>query len=253
MEDVSPDEPTIALRFNNASFSYGGRAPALTGVRGSLAAGEALALVGPNGSGKSTLLKGILGLVRASSGSVEVLGTTPVEARSQVGYLPQSSEIDPGFPITVRQVVAMGRFRAADRRPFGWLRGLSRADRAAAADALARVGLEQLGSRRFGELSGGQRQRVLLARALAADPRILLLDEPFNGLDEASRESLVSTLRQLRGQGVAIVVSTHDVSLARDVCDQVFIAAGRQIAFGPIADTLTMANLELAYSGARSA
>ena len=227
--DARATGPVLVAR--GAAFSYGAH-PALGGVDLTLEPGTATALIGPNGAGKSTLLKGILGLVRLTAGELHAPSVTG-RARS-IGYLPQSGQVDPDFPITARQVVMLGR-----SRQLPWYRWPNRADRAAVAAALETVGLQDRARRRFGDLSGGQRQRVLLARAIVSEPRLLLLDEPFNGLDAENREALLATLGRLRAAGVALLVSTHDLVLARAVCDRVLaLADGRVVAHGPLAEVL---------------
>ena len=230
----------LALRVSEASFGYSST-PALTGIDFTLPAGEAIALIGPNGSGKSTLLKGILGLIQRTAGSVEVLGHVSAPAGS-VGYVPQTDELDPEFPVSLEQVVMMGRYRQ-----LGWLRLPGRGDRRAVAAALDTVGLAHLAKTRFGELSGGQQQRGLLARAVAAGPRLLLLDEPFNGLDQQNRDALVDTVARLKADGVAVLVSTHDLELARAVCESVLLLNGRQVAFGPRDKVLTLDNVQRTF------
>jgi len=230
----------LALRVAGASFAYAQR-DALTGIDFDLHAGEAVALIGPNGSGKSTLLKGILGLIQQTSGTVEVLGQTTAPAGS-VGYVPQTDELDPEFPVNLEQVVMMGRYRE-----LGWLRLPGKKDRRAVAAALETVGLGHLAKTRFGELSGGQQQRGLLARAVAAGPRLLLLDEPFNGLDQSNREALVGTVERLKADGVAVLVSTHDLELARAVCERVLLLNGSQVAFGPRESVLTLDNVQRTF------
>lgn len=236
---MRPNAP-VALRVAGASFAYG-QAPALTDMDFQVRAGEAVALIGPNGSGKSTLLKGILGLIRRVGGTVEVLGESPAPAGS-VGYVPQTDQLDPQFPITLEQVVLMGRYRS-----LGWLRLPGKRDRGAVAQALETVGLADRAKTRFGELSGGQQQRGLLARAVASGPRLLLLDEPFNGLDQANRDALIETVRRLKADGVAVLVSTHDLELARAVCDSVLLLNGTQVAFGPRDEVLTLENVQAAF------
>lgn len=204
-----------ALRFAGVSVGYEGR-PVLTHVDLDLRAGQRLALVGPNGAGKSTLIKSVLGLVPVLAGTAQVLGDTPAAARGRAGYVPQTDTLDADFPVSVRQVVMMGRYRR-----IGWWRPARAADRAAVAGALDRVGLAGRAGHRFGMLSGGQRQRVLLARAIAAEPRLLLLDEPFNGVDEASQEAITRVLRELSAAGTALVLSTHDRGVARELADLV--------------------------------
>lgn len=233
-----------ALVFDQVSVAYG-RTAALERVDGVVRAGEIVALVGPNGAGKSTLIKAVLGLVPVVSGSITVLGRRPTEARRQMAYVPQADTLDPEFPLTVAQVVLMGRYRR-----IGWLRPPGRADRAAATEALAAVGLADRAGDRFGLLSGGQRQRVLLARAIAAQPAILVLDEPFNGVDAVSQEALLGAVRTLAAQGTAVVASTHDLALAQVSCDSVCLLNRHQFGFGRPADVLTPQALRAAYGGA---
>lgn len=230
------------LEATNAAFSYDG-SPALDHVSFTADAGQAVALIGPNGSGKSTLLKGILGLLPLADGSLKVFGTSRRPGVTEgIGYLPQQETTEPNFPISLRQVVMMGRYRR-----IGWWRFPRAVDRAAVAEALEMTGLTARAKARFGSLSGGQQQRGLLARALAAKPRLLLLDEPFNGLDQPNRAALLQTLRELKLRGVTILVTTHDLDLAREVCDAVLLLSGTQVAFGPTAEALTLANLQAAF------
>ena len=222
-----------ALTITGGAFSYGST-PALTEVNITVKPGEAMALIGPNGSGKSTLLKGVLGLIPLLEGSMGF-----GKSAESIGYLPQTEHIDPEFPVTLKQVVMMGRYRKMGLFSFP-----TSTDRAAVRKAIANVGLTNVANKRFGSLSGGQQQRGFLARALASEPGLLLLDEPFNGLDQPNRDALMQTLRQLKAAGVAIIVTTHDLELAREVCDIVLFVNGRQIAFGPKDDVLTLANLQ---------
>ncbi len=232
-----------ALVIRHAAMAYG-RAPVLEGVDGVVDPGESVALIGPNGAGKSTLLKAILGLVPVVGGSITVLGGPPAAARREVAYVPQADTLDADFPVTAGQVVLMGRYPRV-----GWVRWPRRADRRAAAAALEEVGLADHARERFGVLSGGQRQRVLLARAIAQQARLLLLDEPFNGIDATSEELLLAALRRLRADGAAVVVSTHDLALAHLFCDEVCLLNRHQFAFGPVATTLTPELLRATYGG----
>jgi manganese/iron transport system ATP-binding protein len=233
----------IALRFEHASLAYG-RSTVVEDVDGTVHSGQAVALIGPNGAGKTTLLRSVLGLVDVVGGRVEVLGRTPARARRDVAYVPQVDTLDAQFPVSVGQVVLMGRYR-----DVGWLRRPGTADRDIAADALAQVGLAERTGDRFGMLSGGQRQRVLLARAIAQRPRLLLLDEPFNGVDAVSQQALLRALGTLQEQGAAVVVSTHDLALAHLACDEVCLLDRHQVAFGPTEATLTPELLRRAYGG----
>jgi manganese/iron transport system ATP-binding protein len=232
-------EPALALR--DATVAYGDHV-ALEGITGEVRAGGSLALIGPNGAGKTTLIRAILGLVPLAGGSIEVLGTAPALARGRVAYVPQADTLDSEFPVSVEQVVMMGRYRR-----IGWLRRPGDADRAAAATALDRVGLSERARDRFGVLSGGQRQRVLLARAIAQDARLLLLDEPFNGVDTTTTELLLDVLAELRADGASVVMSTHDLSIAHLACGEACVLNRHQVSFGPIAHAVTPDRLERAY------
>lgn len=244
---VTPGTPTrapgVVVSARDASFRYGSDAPVLSGIDLDVAPGEALAVIGPNGAGKSTFILGLLGLTTLDAGTLHVLGTDPAAARTSVGFVPQTAGLDPDFPVTLEQVVMMGRYRKLGLR---WPGGT---DRDAVRTALRRVGLEAQRRTRFGRLSGGQQQRGLLARALVSDPRLLVLDEPFNGLDQTNRDTLLQIVRELKADGVAFVISTHDLDLARAVCDTVLLVNGTQIAVGPRDDVLTLENLELVFAG----
>jgi manganese/iron transport system ATP-binding protein len=231
----------VRLRLDDASVAYDGR-PVLTGVTGTVRAGETVALIGPNGAGKSTLMKAILGLVPTVAGRITVLDRAPAAARRDVGYVPQADSLDPQFPVSVAQVVLMGRYR-----PVGWLRRPGRADKQIAAAALDRVGLADRARATFGTLSGGQRQRVLLARAIAQQAEVLLLDEPFNGVDLVSQEALLTALAELKRQGTAVLLSTHDLTLAQHVSDHACLLNRRVFGFGPTGTTLTRDRLRATF------
>jgi manganese/iron transport system ATP-binding protein len=232
-----------ALVLDHLSAAYD-REPVLHGVSGVVERGGSLALIGPNGAGKTTLIKAILGLMPVVSGRVEVLGTSASRARTRVAYVPQADALDPEFPVSVLEVVLMGRYRAV-----GWLRRPGRNDRTVALDALTEVGLADRAGDRFGTLSGGQRQRVLLARSVAQRAELLLLDEPFNGVDATTTDSLLAVLRRLRANGVAVVMSTHDLSVAHLACDEACLLNRHQVAFGPIEVALTAELLRATYGG----
>lgn len=228
------------LVFDQLAVGYGGH-PVLVDVCGVLEAGQALALVGPNGSGKTTLLK-------ALTGAVEILGGEVHKPQGAIGYVPQNADLDLSFPVTVEHVVMMGLYKE-----IGWGRFPRARHRARVEATLERVGLAELARRRFGDLSGGQRQRALLARALVAEPALILLDEPFNGLDQPNRDALIDIIKDAKAKGVMIVASTHDLSLADSVCDQALLVAGRQIGFGAVDSVLSAHNLALAYGGGADA
>jgi len=232
-----------ALRIDDATLAYDA-GPVLAGVTGRVGAGEVVALIGPNGAGKSTLIKAVLGLVPVVGGTVTVLGRTPAAARRDVGYVPQADTLDAQFPVSAAQVVLMGRYRQ-----IGWLRRPGREDRRIATEALEQVGLADRARSTFGTLSGGQRQRVLLARAIAQRPRLLLLDEPFNGVDLVSQDALLRVLADLRRQGTAVLLSTHDLALAQHVSDHACLLNRRMFGFGPTGQTLTPDLLRATYGG----
>lgn len=234
--DEGHDAGATVFSAKNASIGYS-QTPVLTGITLSLSPGHALALIGPNGSGKTTLMRALLGSAQLISGEL----SCPLNF---LGYVPQNSDIDLSFPISVRQVVEMGMYPKVKL-----LRPLSRKQKEAVGAALEQIGLAERARERFGTLSGGQRQRVLVARALVAQPRLVLLDEPFNGLDEPNREALLSLISQAKAQGTAFMISTHDYRVATEVCDESLIVAGRQIACGPTSEVFRPEIINEAFGG----
>jgi ABC-type Mn2+/Zn2+ transport system ATPase subunit len=229
-------QPGSLIEAEGVALGYGAGPPAVTGVGFSLAAGERLALLGPNGGGKTTILRALLGELRPLTGSLRV--------EVSCGSVPQTDRSRLDYPVSALEVATMG---ALSRLP--WWRRPSRADRAGALGALERVGLGELAGETFGELSGGQRQRVLIARALVQDAGVLLLDEPFSGLDRPAAEGLEALIAELAGEGRALVVATHDLDQARR-WDSVLCVNRHQIAIGPPGSTLDLAVLEATYGGA---
>lgn len=234
---------TPALSLDHVSVAFGAD-QVLRDISGDVAAGGSVALIGPNGAGKSTLLKAILGLVPTSEGTITVLGRAPADARRDVAYVAQADTLDREFPVSVLDVAMMGRYPT-----LGWFRRLGRDDRRIARQSLERVGLADRADDRFGVLSGGQRQRVLIARAITQQARLLLLDEPFNGVDSTTRDLILAVLTELRSDGVAIVMPTHDLAVAHLACGDACLLNRHQIAFGPIDVTLTPASLRATYAG----
>jgi ABC-type Mn2+/Zn2+ transport system ATPase subunit len=221
--------------------SYRG-VPALDGVSFATSCGSCVALVGPNGAGKSTLLKAVAGLLPTDKGRIFWRGTRVSRWSREIAYLPQREEVDWKFPITVRRVVAMGRYPQA-----GWWRPFSKTDDAAILRALEAMDLLDLQDRQISELSGGQQQRVFLARALAQEAHALLLDEPFSGLDRTSKAALAVLLRTLASEGRLVMASHHDLETVRGIFDEVLLLKRRAVAFGPVGEVFTPENLEAAF------
>lgn len=200
----------------------------LTGVNLALEGGQLVGLLGPNGAGKTTLMRSLLGLVPTASGHIAIDGQTDVDARRlAVGYVPQRHDVAWSFPLTVHEAVLGGRVRR-----IGWFRRAGKADYAAAHRALKRVRMDHLADRPVGELSGGQRQRVLIARALANEPRVLFLDEPFTGLDMPTQEILTDLFVELARGGESLLMSTHDLAGAAATCDRLVLLRERVVAEG---------------------
>lgn len=206
-------------------------------------AGARVAVVGPNGAGKSTLFKVIAGTLQPDAGTIQVFGHEP-DRHICIAYVPQRNQIDWSFPVTVEDVVMMGRvgqiglFRRPQKRDWQKVR-----------DGLERVNANHLAHKQIGELSGGQQQRIFIARALAQEAELLLLDEPFTGLDAPSQEALFTVLQRLHDDGVTLIVATHDLNLAADAFDEVMLLNRALVAFGPPQEVLATQNLLRAYGG----
>ena len=232
-----------AIEVTDTTVRYGD-VLALDNVNLSLPPGRVCGLLGTNGSGKSTLFKTVLGLVPADHGRIRILGHTSTQARRKglLGYVPQSEQVDWAFPVRVRDVVMMGRYghMSARRRPRP-------ADHQALTHALERTHLSDLADRQIGALSGGQRKRAFIARAIAQNARILLLDEPFAGVDKRSEEHIIELLRQLGAEGHTLLVSTHDLAQVPHLCDQALLLQRRVIAHGHPEQVLHPDNLMQAF------
>ncbi|NYT24734.1 manganese/iron ABC transporter ATP-binding protein [Alcaligenaceae bacterium] len=241
-----PAGRSCGLRVEDATVVYQNGHTGLRDACFEIPAGTTTALVGVNGSGKSTLFKAIMGFVRLARGRVEVLGMPAREAlrRKLIAYVPQSEDVDWNFPILVEDVVMMGRYGH-----MGLLRRPRPPDRRAVDEALARVGMEGLRMRQIGELSGGQKKRVFLARALAQDARVILLDEPFTGVDVTTEDAIIELLGQLRGEGRVMLVSTHNLGSVPEFCDRAVLINRTVLAYGPTSQVFTRANLEAAFGG----
>ena len=221
------------LVIDQLSVSYR-RVLALENVSLATSCGNRVALIGPNGAGKSTLLKAIAGLVPRESGSIRWRGTAVKKWSREFAYLPQREEVDWSFPITVRGLVEMGRYPQT-----GWWRKFSEEDTAAVDRALESLALNDLQDRQIRELSGGQQQRAFLARAMAQEAHVLLLDEPFTGLDRNAAHLLGELLVKLAHEGRLVVASHHDLNSVPQLFDEVLVLATRPLAFGPVAEILT--------------
>ena len=230
VSDVTVAYPNGHVALRDASLTMNG--PTICG------------LLGVNGAGKSTLFKAIMGMVTPAKGQVSLGGCTVAEAQrlNWVAYVPQNEEVDWSFPVSVRDVVMMGR--------YGYMNSLripSAVDRAAVEQGLRRVGMQGFADRQIGQLSGGQKKRVFLARALAQDGRVIMLDEPFGGVDVTTQEQIMALLRELRAEGRIILVSTHDLASVPGFCDQVALVKGTVIAAGPTEEVFTPAQIARAF------
>ncbi len=238
------DTPTPALEVRRLTVSYSAR-PVLWDVDARFPKGALSAIVGPNGAGKSTLLKAALGLIASDGGQTLIEGRPVRAARDRVAYVPQRDAIDWDFPITVREVVEMGRYAKT-----GWVRRVGRSQAPIVDACLERVGMSEYAGRQIGELSGGQRQRVFIARALAQQAPVMLLDEPFAGVDARTEASILGLLRELRDEGGSIVVVHHDLGTVRASFDWALLLNVRVVASGPALETLTADNVRRAYGAA---
>jgi len=242
---VRPEAPPAdsPLSVRGLTVSYGDR-PAVFSVDATFPARAVSAIVGPNGAGKSTLLKAALGIVPRLSGEVLAFGEPVGRARARIAYVPQRASVDWDFPATALDVVRMGLYRKV-----GLLGRMTGALTERARACLDRVGMADFADRQIGRLSGGQQQRVFLARALAQDADLHLLDEPFAGVDAATERAIVDVLRGLRAEGRAVIAVHHDLSTVRDYFDHVFLINVRRIAEGPVGEAFTAEALDAAYGG----
>lgn len=240
------DTSTAGLWARGVSVTYRTGLTALRDASFVIPRGTIAALVGVNGSGKSTLFKAIMGFLPVSEGEIGILGQSVKSALKAgiVAYVPQAEEVDWTFPVLVEDVVMMGRYGH-----MGLLRIPKAADHTAVSQALARVGMSDFRKRQIGELSGGQRKRVFLARALAQDGQVILLDEPFTGVDVQTEEAIIRLLRELRDEGRVMLVSTHNLGSVPEFCDQVVLVKGTVLNYGPTEETFTRENLESAFGG----
>lgn len=231
------------LSIRGLTVSYGQK-PAVFSVDMTVQPGSMTAIIGPNGAGKSTMLKAALGVIKPLSGQVQVFGKPLGDQRARIAYVPQRASVDWDFPTRVIDVVMMGLYRQVGL--LGRMRG-RHVERAR--DCLARVGMQEFAQRQIGQLSGGQQQRVFLARALAQNADIYLLDEPFAGVDAATEKAIIAVLQSLREEGKTVVAVHHDLSTVTEYFDNVFLINTRKIAEGPVSEVFTAQTLQATYGG----
>ncbi|WP_209505072.1 MULTISPECIES: metal ABC transporter ATP-binding protein [unclassified Ruegeria] len=241
VQEHNLDDSPLAVRGLTVSY---GQKPAVFSVDMTVTPGAMTAIIGPNGAGKSTLLKAALGIVTPLSGQVTVFGQPLNSQRARVAYVPQRASVDWDFPTRVIDVVLMGL-----SRELGLLGRLRARHKARAMDCLNRVGMRDFADRQIGQLSGGQQQRVFLARALAQDADLYLLDEPFAGVDAATEKAIIAVLKSLKEAGKTVVVVHHDLATVTDYFDHVFLINTRKVAEGPVAEAFTAETLQSAYGG----
>lgn len=236
-----PEAPPLEVHDLTVSYR---KKPVLYGVDLSVPGGSLTGIIGPNGAGKSTFVKAVAGILPLDSGWVKIFGGTYRENCRRVGYVPQRESVDWDFPVNVRDVVLMGRYGRLrpGQRP-------GKADREAASECLGQVGMLPYADRQIGNLSGGQRQRVFLARALAQESDLYLMDEPFAGVDASTEEAIMEILRDLKSRGKTILVVHHDLSTVREYYDRVILLNMRLVAAGPTEEVFTPALLQKTYGG----
>lgn len=242
---VAPNgaSPVPPLEVHDLTVAYH-RRPVLWDIDFAVPEGHLIGIIGPNGAGKSTLIKAALGLVPLASGWVKVFGRPYHEARRLIGYVPQRESVDWDFPTDALDVVMMGRYGH-----LGWFRPPGRREREIAMECLRQVGMADYARRQISQLSGGQQQRVFLARALAQDASLYLMDEPFAGVDAATEKAIVALLNELKAQGKTVLVVHHDLQTVREYFDWVLLLNMRQIAVGPTETVFTPENLQKTYGG----
>ncbi|GAB1580304.1 manganese/iron ABC transporter ATP-binding protein [Phyllobacterium phragmitis] len=241
-----PHDDGAGLAVRDITVTYRNGHTALHDASFEIPTGTISALVGVNGSGKSTLFKAVMGFVRPSKGTISILGQPASQAlkKNVVAYVPQNEDVDWNFPVLVEDVVMMGRYGHMNMMRIPKAR-----DHEAVAAALERVGMADFRKRQIGELSGGQKKRVFLARALAQDGRVILLDEPFTGVDVKTEDAIIALLRSLRDEGRVMLVSTHNLGSVPEFCDRTILLNRTVLAQGPTAKIFTQENLEKTFGG----
>jgi ABC-type Mn2+/Zn2+ transport system ATPase subunit len=239
-ETLDPECP--ALTVINLSAGYAQQPIAIEAVNFAVDHGERVAIIGPNGAGKSTLFKVLVGLVPHTSGEISLHGEDCHTSHTMIGYVPQHEAVDWDFPVNVRDVIMMGR-----TRNIGWLRWPRRRDRLVVDAVLEQVGLTGFGKRQISQLSGGQRRRVFIARALAQETNVLLLDEPFGGVDAVAEQEIMETLDRLQEMNITVLLATHDLTLASTRADRLLVLKRRVFAYGRPNEVFTPDVLQKVY------
>lgn len=237
----------IAVSVRDLTLAYN-KKPVLWDIDLDIPEGILLAIVGPNGAGKTTLMKTILGILKPAAGSVEIYGAPIQKQRKKIAYVPQRSSVDWDFPINALDVVIMGTYGS-----IGWFKRPKKDHMNRAMRALDAVGMADFSDRQIGQLSGGQQQRLFLARALVQNASIYFMDEPFVGVDAVTETAIIECLKTLRSNGKTVIAVHHDLQTLSDYFDWAFMINVRQIAYGPVSDILTKANLRLTYGGRSTA
>ena len=237
------DHLPIPLEVHDLTVAYQ-KKPVLYGIDLEVQSGSLVGIIGPNGAGKSTLIKTIMGQMKPEDGYVKIFGQSGRKAVTRVGYVPQRESVDWDFPVTAMDVVLMGRFGH-----LGWMKRIGQRDRSFASECLEQMDMLPYADRQIGNLSGGQQQRVFLARALAQQSDLYLMDEPFEGVDAITEKAIVDLLKSLRDQGKTLIVVHHDLSTAREYFDQLALLNLRLVAFGRTEEVFTHELLQRTYGG----
>jgi manganese/zinc/iron transport system ATP- binding protein len=237
------NENAFPIEVHNLTVSYQ-KKPVLYGVDLEVEEGSLVGIIGPNGAGKSTLIKTIMNMIKPNGGYVKIFGETPKTGIKRIGYIPQKESVDWDFPVTVLDVVLMGRYGH-----LGWFGRIRKEDRTKANECLEQVNMLAYADRPIGNLSGGQQQRVFLARALAQESAVYLMDEPFAGVDAVTEKTMISILQEMKNAGKTLMVVHHDLASAREYFDQLLLLNMRKVAYGPVQEVYTHELLQKTYGG----
>jgi manganese/zinc/iron transport system ATP- binding protein len=237
------NENAFPIEVHDLTVSYQ-KKPVLYGVDLEVEEGSLVGIIGPNGAGKSTLIKTIMNMIKPNGGYVKIFGETPKTGIKRIGYIPQKESVDWDFPVTVLDVVLMGRYGH-----LGWFGRIRKEDRTKANECLEQVNMLAYADRPIGNLSGGQQQRVFLARALAQESAVYLMDEPFAGVDAVTEKTMISILQEMKNAGKTLMVVHHDLASAREYFDQLLLLNMRKVAYGPVQEVYTHKLLQKTYGG----